>query len=216
MYADPTIRDNVLAELDFEPSLDASGVGVAVKAGVATLTGHVGSYTEKLIAEEAARRVRGVRAVAIELDVRLPAEAKTNDDEIAARAASIIAWQMPAIDTVSVSVEKGWIILRGEVNYYFEREDAERAVRKLSGVLGVTNTIKVRPSVTTRDIRERIAGALERSAELEAAAIRVSVDGGKVTLTGHVKAWNERAVAERAAWAAPGVTQVVDHIDVAP
>ena len=198
----------VLAELDFEPSLDASGVGGAVLDGVATLTGHVSSYTEKLIAEHAARRVRGVRAIAVEIDVRLPAGAKTNDDEIAARAASILAWQMPAVDTLKASVEKGWITLRGEVKYYYQRDDAERA--------GVSNAIGVRPGITSRDIRERITKAFERNAGLESSAIDVKVEGGAVTLTGNVRAWYERQVAERAAWAAPGVTHVHDHLNVAP
>jgi len=152
----------------------------------------------------------------VEIDVRLPAGAKTNDDEIAARAASILAWQMPAVDTLKASVEKGWITLRGEVKFYYLRDDAERAVRKLSGVTGVSNAISVRPGITSRDIRERITKAFERNAGLESSAIDVKVEGGAVTLTGNVRAWYERQVAERAAWAAPGVTHVHDHLNVAP
>jgi osmotically-inducible protein OsmY len=213
---DLSLREYVLSELEFEPSVNAAHIGVAVENGVVMLTGHVGSYAEKLAAERVVQRVRGVRAIAQEIEVRFPADKKTEDDEIAQRALNIIAWDTTIPDEkVKVKIQKGWITLTGEVDWYFQRNAAETAVRKLSGVTGITHSITVKPQVQAGDIKQRIESALKRTAELEAEQIRVLVSGGRVTLEGKVKAWHERVVAERAAWAAPGVVAVVDHLALA-
>lgn len=210
---DLSLREYVLSELEFEPSVNAAHIGVAVENGIVTLSGHVGSFAEKLAAERVVQRLKGVRAIAQEIEVRFPGDKKTDDDEIAQRALKIIAWDTTIPDEkVKIKVQKGWITLSGDVDWYFQRIAAEAAIRKLSGVTGFTNSIAVKPPVQASDIKQRIEGALKRNAELEAEQIRVLVSGGHVTLEGKVKAWHERAVAERAAWAAPGVVAVVDHL----
>lgn len=213
---DLSLRDHVLSELEFEPSVNASHIGVAVDDGVVTLSGHVGSYAEKLAAEKIVQRLKGVRAIAQEIEVRFSSDKKTGDDQIAQRALDIIVWDTTIPDEkVKIKVQKGWITLSGEVDWYFQRNAAEAAVRKLSGVTGITNAITIKPRVQAGDIKQRIEKALKRNAELEAENIRVVVAGGRVTLEGRVNAWHERAVAERAAWAAPGVVSVVDHLALA-
>ena len=210
---DLSLRDHVLSELEFEPSVNASHIGVAVDDGVVTLSGHVGSYAEKLAAEKIVQRLKGVRAIAQEIEVRFSSDKKTGDDQIAQRALDIIAWDTTIPEEkVKVKVQKGWITRSGEVDWYFQRNAAEAAVRKLSGVTGITNAITIKPRVQAGDIKQRIEKALKRNAELEAENIRVVVSGGRVTVEGQVNAWHERAVAERAAWAAPGVVSVVDHL----
>lgn len=212
---DLTLRENVLSELEFEPSVNAAHIGVAVEKGVVTLSGHVGSYAEKLAAERVVQRVKGVRAIAQEIEVRLPSDKKTNDDEIAQRALSVIAWDTTIPDRkLRIKVQDGWITLSGEVEWYFQRQGAEAAVRKLSGVAGVINLIAVKPRIEAKDVKHRIENALLRNAELEAGQIHVEVSGGRVKLEGKVKAWHERDVAKRAAWAVPGVTAVEDHLAI--
>lgn len=212
---DLTLRENVLSELEFEPSVNAAHIGVAVDKGVVTLSGHVGSYAEKLAAERVVQRVKGVRAIAQEIEVRLPSDKKTNDDEIAQRALSVISWDTTIPDhKLKIKVQDGWITLSGEVEWYFQRQGAEAAVRKLSGVAGVINLIVVKPRIEAKDVKHRIENALLRNAELEAGQIHVEVSGGRVKLEGKVKAWHERDVAKRAAWAVPGVTAVEDHLAI--
>lgn len=212
---DLTLRENVLSELEFEPSVNAAHIGVAVEKGVVTLSGHVGSYAEKLAAERVVQRVKGVRAIAQEIEVRLPSDKKTNDDEIAQRALSVISWDTTIPDQrLKIKVQDGWITLSGEVEWYFQRQGAEAAVRKLSGVAGVINLIAVKPRIEAKDVKHRIENALLRNAELEAEQIHVEVSGGRVKLEGKVKAWHERDVAKRAAWAVPGVTAVEDHLAI--
>ncbi len=210
---DISLRQDVLDELEFEPSLDAAHIGVAVEKGVVTLTGHVTSYAQKIAAEKAVQRVQGVRGVAEELQVRYPNDKKVADDEVAQRALAIIAWDATVPDDqVRVKVEKGWVTLSGEVGWQYQRASAEQAVRKLSGVRGVTNLLTVRPQIEASDIRRHIEGALKRSAEVEAEGIRIDVEGGKVKLSGKVQNWHERNVVERAAWAVPGVHSVDDRL----
>jgi osmotically-inducible protein OsmY len=213
---DRELQKHVQDELDWEPSVDAAHIGVAAKAGVITLTGHVSSYAEKLAAELAVRRVRGVRAIAQDIEVRLPNERKTADDEIAARALQILAWDASGpIEDVAIKVEKGWVTLSGKVNWHYQRAAAERAVQRLTGIRGITNCLQVKVRVQPADVRHRIEAALRRGAELDAARVTISVaDGGKVVLGGQVKSWHERQAAELAAWAAPGVVQVEDRIAV--
>lgn len=212
MDRDIRIRDDVVDELDFEPSVDNAGIGVAVKDGVVTLSGHVPTYAQKFAAEKCAQRVKGVKAVAMDIDVRLAGDAKRSDDEIAERAVNILRWSTSVSDKVKVVVENGWVKLSGEVEYYYQKQAAERAIRQLSGVVAVSNLITIAPGVRPSDVKERIGKAFQRSAELDSAGIKVDVTGTTVTLSGRVKAWHERQLAEDAAWAIPGVTSVHDNI----
>lgn len=209
------LRQYVIDELDFDPSFDSANVGVAVENGVVTLTGHVGSYAEKIAAEKAAQRVKGVHAVAQEIEVRYPEQKKTADDQIAECAVAIIGWDaMVPVDAVMVKVQKGWVTLTGNVEWQYQRTAAESAIRRLSGVIGVTNLIEVKPRIQPQNIKAKIMEALKRNAELEADSIRVTVKDDKVTLEGRVKAWFERGIAERAAWSAPGVKSVEDRLSI--
>ena len=215
MISDLELRQDVLDELEFEPSVNAAHIGVAANRGVVTLTGFVTSYAEKAAAERAARRVKGVKAIAEEIEVRLPSDTKRADDEIAARAVDILKWHggLPA-ERLTVKVEKGIVTLTGEVDWQYQKADAEHVVHKLSGVIDVVNQIRVAAPVYASDIKEKIQKALRRSAEVEASRITVETDGGKVILSGKVRAWYERDIAERAAWSAPGVTEVQDHLTI--
>jgi osmotically-inducible protein OsmY len=218
MISEHQLRQDVLDELDFEPSVNAAHIGVGVNAGVVTLSGFVSSYREKLAAERATRRVKGVKAIAEGIEVRLPSDKKTADDEIAGRAVDILKWRVgfPA-DRISVKVEKGVVSLTGEVDWQFQKAEAEAAIHHLTGVVGVVNMVQVRSTVHDADVKEKIQSALRRSAELDASRITVHAEGGgKVVLGGKVHAWYERDLAEQAAWAAPGVTAVVDHILIEP
>lgn len=210
------LRQEVQDELDFDPSLDAASIAVAVKGGIVTLTGNVTRYADKVAAEQAAFRVKGVRGVAQDIKVVHPADKKTGDDEIAQRAVSILDWDtsIPA-GKVKVKVANGWLTLTGEVPWQYQKTSAETAVRKLTGVTGISNQITVQPDVSAYGIKSRIEAALKRNATIEANAIRVEVSGGAVTLEGKVHAWNERTAAERAAWSAPGVQSVADHLMIA-
>jgi len=213
--SDQNLRQDVIDELEFEPSFDAANIGVAVENGIVTLSGHVGSYAEKIAAESAAKRVKGVRAIAEEVEVRYPERKRHADDEIAARALDIIAWHTALPDdAIDVKVEKGRVTLSGEVRWHFQKMAAENAVKKLGGVTAVTNLLTIRPVASVPDVKDRIEDALRRNAEVEASQIRVHVIDNKVILEGGVRAWNERAVAERAAWSVPGVVAVENHLSI--
>jgi osmotically-inducible protein OsmY len=215
MISDLELRQDVLDELEFEPSVNAAHIGVTANKGVVTLSGFVMSYAEKAAAERAARRVKGVKAIAEEIEVRLPSDIKRADDEIAARAIDILKWQvgLPA-ERLTVKVEKGIVTLAGEVDWQYQKADAEHVVHKLSGVIDVVNHIRVAAPLHASDIKEKIQKALQRSAEVEASRITVQTEGGRVVLSGKVRAWYERDIAERAAWSAPGVTEVQDHLTI--
>ncbi len=197
---DKYLRQVAIDELDFEPSVDAANIGIAVEKGVVTLTGHVSSYAEKMAAERAVQRVKGVHGIAEEIEVRYPSDKKMADDQIAERAINIISWnaQIPN-DAVMVKVQKGWVTLTGSVAWNYQKRATESAVCKLAGVVGVSNMIEVKPRVQTTDVKKNIVDALKRNADVEAGAIRINVDGGKVTLEGKVKAGTERNLVEHAA-----------------
>jgi osmotically-inducible protein OsmY len=214
---DEQIQRDVLAELKWDARVRPNEIGVAVKDGVVTLTGHVPSYAEKYGAERAAKRVYGVKAVADELDVKLPGTLKRTDEAIAR--ACIAAFKthdgVPA-ENIKVLVSKGWIKLEGEVEWQYQKEAAENTVRNLAGVTGVSNNIRIKPRVSLSDVKCRIEEAFKRSAEIDARRISVEARDGKVILHGSVRSWAEREEAQEAAWAAPGVMQVENQIAVAP
>ena len=209
------LQQRVIDELEFDPAVNAAHIGVSVRGGVVTLTGHVETFAEKFAAERAARRVKGTTAVAQEIEVHLPDDKKTADDEIAQRAVKILEWDV-AIPrhAIQVKVEHGIVSLNGTVDWAFQRAEAEYDVRKLGGVKGVVNAIGVRPQVRPTDVRAQLIAAFERDADLEAARITVDVNDGKVVLGGTVNSWIEREAAERAAWAVAGVTSVDDRIAI--
>lgn len=216
MKSDTQLRKDVEAELEWDPAIRANEVGVAVKDGVVTLSGHLDSYAQKRAAERAAQRVEGVRAVAAELDVRLPLAARRSDSDIAAAAQNALHWHaLVPHERVKVLAENGWVTLSGEVDWDYERQAARKAVQSLTGVTGVSNNIELKPHITPANITALIQGALERQAEREAKNIEVIVSGHTVTLQGKVHSWAERNAVQGAAWSAPGITSVVNHLIVA-
>ena len=215
MKTDEEIRRDVEAELRWDPDLDATDIAVAVKNGVVTLTGFVKSYTHKYEAEMDAKRVAGVSGVANEIQVRLPDVDRRPDPEIARDAVAALKNELPySWEKIKVIVRSGWITLEGDVDWNFQRERAEKAVRHVKGALGVINSLVVKPAVQPSEVRKQIEEAFRRSALVDASRVRVETVGSEVVLSGTVRSWAEREEAERAAWAAPGVTKVDNRITV--
>jgi osmotically-inducible protein OsmY len=212
---DKDLKQHLQSALDWEPSLDASDIGVSVDEGVVTLRGNVGSYVEKITAERVVLRVYGVKAVANDLAVHLASIYERTDTEIAQAAVAALHWHtMLPHDRVTVAVTDGWLALNGTLDWQYQRDAAARAVRDLTGVKGVTNNITVTPRVKTTDVRDKIEAAFKRSAAIDARRVDVTAENGRVILSGNVHSWAERQEAESAAWAAPGVTQVEDRLIV--
>lgn len=215
MSQNDKLQEAVLAELRWEPSVTAAHIGVAANAGVVTLTGHVDNLMEKLAAEAAARRVKGVKAVVEEIEVRLPFDVRRTDEDIAAAIIERLAWDVSVPrDTVKVKVESGWVTLSGEVKWHYQRAAAADDAHKLSGVRGVSNQITIRPLIDASVLSDDITHALHRSWFFDPLTVTVSAEDGTVRLAGSVRTFHERQLAGATAWSAPGVTDVINEITV--
>jgi osmotically-inducible protein OsmY len=217
MKSDRDIERDVKEELEWNPDLDASDIAVSVKDGVVTLAGFVKSYTDKYEAEAAAKRVAGVSGVANDLEVRLPSIDERPDPDIARDAVAALKTQLPiSSEHIKVVVKNGWVTLEGQVEWQYQKNTAESAVRRIKGVRGVSNMILLKPRAEPSEIKKKIQEAFKRNAEVDANRINIEINGSEVVLKGRVRSWIEREEAERVAWSAPGVTKVEDRIIVAP
>jgi osmotically-inducible protein OsmY len=215
MKTDLQLKKDIQAELEWDPSIKAAQVGVAVKDGVVVLTGHLDTYAERSAVEKAVQRVQGVHAIAMELDIKLDPGHQRGDAEIAAAAEAALRWHaLVPHERIQVTVEKGWVSLKGEVDWQYQREAAEKAVRNLTGLVGLSNNIKLKQVTTPSDVGARIRAALIRQAADEAKGIEVAVKGSTVSLHGKVHSWAERSAAYTAAWSVPGVSTVLNELKV--
>jgi osmotically-inducible protein OsmY len=214
---DKDLKRHIEDALNWEPSFDAADIGVSVDNGVATLRGDVATYAARSTAERVTLGVYGVKAVANDLNVKLPGEYQRTDSDIAQAAVNALQWNtVVPTNRVTVAVSNGWVTLKGNVDWQYQKDAAGRAVRDLTGVRGVNNNIGVQPQARVAEVQGKIEAAFKRSAEIDARRINVTAADGKVILSGNVRSWAERQEAERAAWAAPGVTQVDDRLSITP
>jgi osmotically-inducible protein OsmY len=215
MKSDTQLRTDVLAELDWDPAIKAGTIGVTAKEGVVTLTGHLGSHAEKLAAERAAQRVQGVKALAVEITVKLPAGDERTDADIARAVEHALEWNVLVPNgKIKPMVEAGWVTLNGEVEWEYQSGAAENAVRRLMGVTGVSNLVKISPRVHAAEVEKKLREALARQAQRESDRIQISVDGSKVALRGSVHSFAESYAVQNAAWSVPGVTSVENDLVV--
>ena len=215
MDTNTMLQDDVIAELKWAPRVDAAQIGVTAQDGVVTLLGHVSSLRQKEAALAAARLVKGVRVLVDELEVRLPDAQKRHDDEIGKRAADIISWFRPQlVPRIKVSVSQGVVTLEGQVEHFFEKMETEQHLGRLNGVTRIDNQLVVTPGISPVDVKDKIEAAFRRNAAVEARHVTVAVDGPKVTLTGRVRSWHDLDLAEEVAWAAPGIREVENLIEV--
>jgi osmotically-inducible protein OsmY len=213
---DMQLKQDVEEELRWDPKVSAAQIGVSVDKGIVSLTGVVDTYAAKYAAEDAAKRVYGVRTVAEELTVKILSEHKRSDSEIGAAIEGAFKWNVEVPKTVTATVQNGAVTLEGKVTWNYQRDAAERAVRYLAGVVTVYNSISIKPGASASQVKEKVQAALQRQATEDAEAINIDTSGGKVTLTGHVSSWRSITDAENAAWSAPGVFEVVDQVTVSP
>ena len=214
-HDDKQLQKSVSAALDWAPDVNSAHIGVTAKDGVVTLSGHVQHYAEKVAADRSASRVKGVRAIAQEVEVRYSGHDRPDDETIAEKALNTLSWNtMLPTGRVLVKVDHGWVTLSGEVDWQYQRALAEQAVHRLHGVTGITNQIRLAKQVQPADVKQKVEAALKRDAMTEAAGIQVATENHTIVLSGHVRTWHEREVAERAAWSALGVTDVVDRIAI--
>lgn len=212
---DSELRRRVIAELDWDPSIDNSAIGVAVKDGVVTLNGSVVSYAQKKDAERAVKRVAGVKAVAEDLQIKLPGSSARSDADLAHWVLGGLRFNVNVpYERIQIMVEDGWVTFEGEVDYQYQKVAAENAIKYVQGVKGFTDNIRVKPKVSTADVKAKIESAFARRAQLDANQIKVEAAESKVTLRGSVHSWDERQQAEQAAWAAPGVSKVDNYVTV--
>ena len=215
METDADLKRDVTAELAWDPAVTSNAIGVAVKDGVVTLSGHLETFADKHAAERALGRVAGVKAIALELDVKLSFDHQRSDTDIATGAEQVLKWNtLVPLKAIQLTVDHGWVTLQGDVEWDYQRRSVEKAIRPLMGVVGISNelTLRVRPRAT--DLGSRIQEALTRQALREAKHIHVVVDGTTVTLGGTVHSWQERAAAQGVAWSAPGVHAVINELRV--